>query len=71
MTKEKLYLYLGTNGTILSPVHLEDVYYVTKWRLTADNGKKLIKTGSKDSVYSAVIPTDELSEWREVADETN
>ena len=28
MTKTVLYKYLGTNGTIVSPVHLEDVYYI-------------------------------------------
>ena len=35
MTKEILYTYLGTNGTITSPVHLEDIYYTRKVRLTA------------------------------------
>ena len=45
MIKEVLYQYLGTNGTILSPVHLEDIYYVRKYKLIADNGKKLTKDG--------------------------
>ena len=30
MTKIVMYEYLGTNGTILSPVHLEDIYYIRK-----------------------------------------
>jgi hypothetical protein len=39
MTKTILYKYLGTNGTILSPVHLEDIYYVRYYKLQADNGR--------------------------------
>jgi len=31
MTKTAMYEYLGTNGTICSPVHLEDVYYIKKY----------------------------------------
>lgn len=65
MTKTVLYEYLGTNGTILSPVHLEDIYYVRKLRLQAANGKRLTKNG-KDKVVSVVIPEEELDEWREV-----
>ena len=28
MKKTPLYTYLGTNGTITSPIHLEDIYYI-------------------------------------------
>ena len=65
MTKHILYEYLGTNGTILSPVHLEDIYYIRKYKLLADNGKKLTKDG-KTFVKTVVIPEEELDEWQEV-----
>ena len=39
MTKEVYYTYLGTNGTITSPVHLEDAYYTRKLNLVAAPGK--------------------------------
>ena len=39
MTKEIFYKYLGTNGVIESPVHLEDIYYVRIIALYADPGK--------------------------------
>lgn len=65
MVKTVLYQYLGTNGTILSPVHLEDIYYIRKLRLHADDGKRLTKNGS-DKFVSVVIPEDELPEWKEV-----
>lgn len=65
MTKTILYEYLGTNGTILSPVHLEDIYYVRKYKLYADNGKQLTKD-NKQFFTSIVIPEEEVDEWKEV-----
>ena len=65
MTKETIYTYLGTNGTITSPVHLEDIYFIRKYLLTADEGKKLTKN-DKDFVESVMIPEGELDLWREV-----
>lgn len=65
MTKEVLYLYLGTNGSILSPVHLEDAYYSRRLRLFADKGKHLTKDG-KNLQSVVVIPEEDLDLWREV-----
>lgn len=65
MTKEVLYLYLGTNGSILSPVHLEDTYYSRRIQLTADEGKRLTKNNI-DFYISKIIPEAELKEWKEV-----
>lgn len=67
MTKTVLYVYLGTNGTIISPVHLEDIYYTRRYSLEAESGKVLTKDGK--TFFSHVqIPEDELSSWREVKD---
>lgn len=65
MIKVKLYVYLGTNGTIESPVHLEDIFYTTRYRLVADNNKVLTKDG-KNFVGSTTVPEDEVDEWKEV-----
>lgn len=65
MTVTVLYNYIGTNGTILSPVHLEDIYYIRRLRLGAEEGKKLTKDG-KNFVTAIVIPEDELEQWREI-----
>lgn len=65
MTKEVLYFYIGTNGSILSPVHLEDVYYTRRLRLIADEGKSLTKD-NKHFVSTVTIPEEELIEWYEV-----
>lgn len=65
MKKVLLYEYLGTNGTILSPVHLENIYFVKKWEITAEHGKVLMKDGEKFG-RSQIVPDNELSKWTEV-----
>lgn len=69
MKKEIIYKYLGTNGVIESPVHLEDIYYVRSVRLYADQGKKLYN----GEVYRSVVkvPEDEVKDWVEVLDPNN
>lgn len=64
MIKQIMYEYLGTNGSICSPVHLEDVYYVRKYKLIAED-KKLLSNGSRKE-KSVLIPEDELEEWKEI-----
>lgn len=64
MTKQVLYKYLGTNGSIISPIHLEDVYYVRYLQLMADPNKKL--TDGNKTVGSIIIPEEELENWSEI-----
>ena len=64
MTKEVLYKYLGTNGVIESPVHLEDIYYVRINVLTADEGK--ILSNGVTRAKRVRCSDEELSQWREV-----
>lgn len=66
MTKTVLYQYIGTNGTILSPVHLEDVYYIRKLSLAADTG--YILTNGETYRKHITIPEDDLDLWIEVED---
>lgn len=65
MQKNVLYQYLGTNGTICSPVHLEDIFFVRKYSLSADEGKRLTKDG-KNFVETIIVPEDEVKDWKEV-----
>ena len=62
MTKQVFYKYLGTNGVIESPVHLEDIYYVRL--LQADKGKVL--TDGTRKVQSVKVPEEEVSNWEEI-----
>jgi len=66
MEKKALYTYLGTNGTITSPVHLEDIYYVLKYEIEAEPNKMLTKDDGKTLVKRAVVPADEIDQWKEV-----
>lgn len=65
MTKQTLYTYLGTNGTITSPVHLEDIYYVLKYKLIADEKKQLTKDNIS-FVSQVIVPQEEVEDWLEV-----
>lgn len=67
MTKEIMYMYLGTNGTICSTVHLEDTYYIRKVRLTAGFKKALTKDGTHLK-YRIIVPENEVNDWYEIDD---
>lgn len=67
MIKEIMYEYLGTNGTICSPVHLEDIYYIRKIKLFAEDGKILTNGVRTEKVI--LIPEDELDQWTEIESE--
>lgn len=64
MTKTVLYTYFGTNGTITSEVHLEDIYYIRKTRLVADSGK--ILTNGVRRVASVIVADEDVDKWTEV-----
>lgn len=64
MKKEIIYTYLGVNGTISSPVLLEDIYSIKKIKLTADSGKILRK--GNEEVASITVPEQEVDLWQEI-----
>lgn len=66
MKKQTYYTYLGTNGSITTPIHLEDIYYVRSYCLTADRGHVLTNDGGKTYVDSITVPEDELDLWVEI-----
>lgn len=64
MKKETFYYYVGTNGTILSPVHLEGIHYVEKIKLSAEDG--MILSNGLINMSEVTVFNDEISEWKEV-----
>ena len=66
MTKRVLYKYLGTNGVIESPVHLEDIYFVRINVLIAAEGK--ILTDGETFKKTVRCSDDEIDQWTEVED---
>ena len=65
MTQTTMYTYLGTNGTICSPVHLEDIYYIRKIKLMSDINKLLTKDGV-NFTHTIIVPESEVNDWYEV-----
>lgn len=64
MTKQVIYRYLGTNGIIESPVHLEDIYYVRVISLRADPDKRL--TDGQRIVSSVRVAEEDVDKWVEI-----
>ena len=67
MKKTVYYTYLGTNGTITSPVFLKDAYSVKKYCLEAEKGKVLTKDDGVTTVKTVTVPEDELDSWKEIS----
>ena len=67
MQKTVLYHYFGTNGTITSPIHLEDTYYVRKIRLIADKG--MILTNGEIFRQTVLIPEADVDKWTEIVND--
>ena len=64
MTRTVMYRYLGTNGIIESPVHLEDIYFIRFIRLVADPDKTL--TNGKEKRKAVNVSEEEERLWKEV-----
>ena len=64
MKKTYIYKYLGTNGILETPIHLEGIYSVKYLLLEADNGK--ILTNGAEKCHSIKILADELASWTEI-----
>lgn len=65
MRKEIQYTYLGTNGTLTTPIHLEGIYSVKHYKLQADFAKML----TKDNLHffsEITVPENEVNDWYEV-----
>lgn len=69
INKTVYYRYLGTNGVIESPIHLEDVYYVRLIELVADGRHQL--TDGETVTTKIRVPESEVSKWHEIPLATN
>lgn len=64
MTKQKIYKYIGYNGTITSPILLEDAKHQVCYELRAAGGKLL--TDGTRKVYVVVVPESDVDQWVEI-----
>lgn len=66
MKKTKLYTYLGTNGTLTTPIHLEGIYSIEEIVLTAELNKALTNDGGNTLVSSVKVLKNEVNDWVEI-----
>lgn len=66
MISQKMYRYLGRNGTITTAIKLEDIAPIPMIQLKAETGK--ILTNGVKTAYSVVVFEDELNDWHEIDD---
>lgn len=64
MVSEKMYKYIGRNGSITSPVLLENIAPILMKRLMAGEGKML--TNGRKVVKEITVFDDEVSDWYEI-----
>lgn len=64
MKKVKLYKYVGRNGSIITPILLDDIKHYIYYRLTADD-KKILTDGNQH-VFATDVPEEEIHLWKEV-----
>ena len=65
MKQRKLYKYIGRNGSITSPILLEDIKHISLVELRPDQGYALTN-GDIVKNNSIVIHVDELKDWYEI-----
>ena len=66
MIREKMYRYLGRNGTITSNIQLENIAPIHMVKLSASVGK--ILTDGNKKLYSVTVFEDEVANWYEIDD---
>lgn len=69
MTQKKMYKYIGRNGTITSPVLLEDIKHIALMELRPAEGY-LLTNGTLIKKF-VTVHVDEVSEWSEIKADTN
>ena len=67
MITEKMYRYLGRNGTLTTHIKLENIDPIPMVSLKATKGK--ILTDGIKKVYSIIVFEDEKDNWVEIDDE--
>ena len=66
MISQKMYRYLGRNGTITTAIKLENIAPIPMIQLKAESGK--ILTDGIRTAYSVTVFEAELNNWYEIED---
>lgn len=66
MITEKMYRYLGRNGSITTPIKLENIAPISMVSLKSESGK-ILTNGVRKS-YAVIVFEDEVDDWYEIED---
>lgn len=66
MLKQITYTYVGTNGILTTPIHLEGIPSLKKIILTAEGDKMLTKDNKNFVKKVALTSEEEIALWQEV-----
>lgn len=69
MKQRKMYRYIGKNGVITSPILLEDIKHIALLELIPEDGY-VLTNGNIIRTHSALVPVEEVAEWKEVKSDT-
>ena len=64
MVKIKQYLYLGENGTMISPILIPNAAAQIQYVLMADEGK--ILTNGERTAIKVTVPESQVEKWQEI-----
>lgn len=67
MLKQITYTYVGTNGILTTPIHLEGIPSLKKIILTAEGEKMLTKDNKNFVKKVALTSEEEIALWQEVS----
>lgn len=66
MLKQITYTYVGTNGILTTPIHLEGIPSLKKIILTAEGDKMLTKDNKNFVKKVALTSEEEIALWQEI-----
>ena len=70
MKTRKLYKYIGRNGSITTPILLEDARHIPLMELKAEDGY-ILRNENNIAKYTVIVHVDEVNSWVEVPADIN
>jgi hypothetical protein len=66
MIKTYIYTYLGTNGTLTTPIHLPGIYSVRNVKLEAESPYKRLTKDGINFYSNTIVSEEDLDNWYEI-----
>ena len=66
MIKTYVYTYLGTNGTLTTPIHLQGIYSVRNIKLETESSQKRLTKEGINFYKNIIVSEEDLDNWYEI-----